>query len=173
MKWPIGWPLIVLSLFAREPYREQLLAGQTILCCMVRKYQSFHTATIICVMIYFTHQHNIILPQSIILHHIIVVCTIASEYLDIQYKWVIWTLMAWSTRWLGTISVFDSPLRSTIKFIMFRCISNGPWAINETGGLKWCWLLFVHELMWCLLPIQILYEVYYHNRNNQINESIV
>jgi len=173
MKWAIGWPLLIIALFTHEPYREQLLAGQTIICCMTQEIWPFHTATIVCVIMYFAHQHVTINAAAIVLHHIIVTCAVASQYIEQrQYKRIIWVLMVWSTRWLGTISVFDSPLRTTLKFILFQGVSTGPWSANESNGLKWCWLLFVHEIMWCLLPIQILYEVYYYKKN-QNAESIV
>jgi len=166
MKWPVGWPLLILSFFTHEPYREQLLAGQTILCCIVQEHHPFHTATIVSIVSYFTHQTDIqAAPTTFILHHIIVICAVASHYVDMDYKAIIWVLTAWSTRWLGCQTLFDSPLRTLIKCILFRAITSGPWA-NATGT-KWCWLLFVHEIMWCLLPIQILYEVY-HKKKEEI-----
>jgi len=168
MRWPFGWPLLILALFAHEPYKEQLLAGQTIICCMTQQLWPFHTATVISIIIYFTHQDVRILSSAIILHHLIVVCAIVGQYLEFKYKGIIWVLMIWSTRWLGTISIFYSPIRSTIKFILFRCIANRPWSENNKYGLKWCWILFTHEIMWCLLPIQILYEVYYCNKKQLI-----
>lgn len=170
MKWPVGWPLLILSFFTHEPYREQLLAGQTILCCIIQEYHPFHTATIVSIVSYFTHQTDTqAAPATFILHHIIVICAVASHYIDVDYKAIIWVLTAWSTRWLGCQTFFDSPLRTLIKCILFKGITSGPWA-NATGT-KWCWLLFVHEIMWCLLPIQILYEVY-HKKKEEITSIV-
>lgn len=170
MKWPIGWPLLILSFFAHEPYREQLLAGQTLICCIMPEYCPFHIATTISVISYFTHQLDVQTdPMTFVLHHIIVICAVASHYIDTNYKTIVWILTAWSSRWLSCQSLFVSPLRTLFKCILFRGIASGPWA-NATGT-KWCWLLFVHEIMWCLLPIQILYEVYHQKKEE--NMSIV
>lgn len=171
MKWPVGWPLLLLSFFAHEPYREQLLAGQTILCCIVQQYYPFHTATAIAIISYFTHQQiaNVALT-AFILHHVVVFLAVASHYVDTDYKAVVWALTAWSTRWLGTISIFETPVRTLIRCLLFRGVASGPWADSKGG--KWCWVLFVHEIMWCLLPIQILYEVY-HYKKKETFSSIV
>ena len=159
MSWIGGWPLLLLSLFAHEPYREQLLAGQTILCSIVRKQHNFHIATLIFLIFYFSHRqthfNNI---QAEILQHVIVGCAVSSQYINSTYSIPIWTLAAWSTRWLSTYSIFDTPLRSMIKCIIYAIVTNGPW--HRKTDFKWCWVLFTHEITWLLLPIQILYEVY-------------
>ena len=159
MIWLGGWPLLILSLFVHEPYREQLLAGQTIVCSMYPEKYNFHTATVIFVIFYFIHPsvHSEHI-YTLVLEHIIVACAVVSQYVAPRYTWSIWTLAAWSTRWLTTYSIFDSPFRTCLKCLLFAGSSSGPWETNH--DFKWCWVLFTHEITWVFLPIQILYEVY-------------
>ena len=65
--------------------------------------------------------------------------------------------------------------RTTIKSIVLAGLIQGNWGVRneERDGLKWSWILFVHEIAWCVLPIQILYEVYYKNKQENRMISIV
>ena len=165
MIWLAGWPLLLLSLFVGAPYREQLLAGQTILCSLYPSRQHFHVATVVFVLFYFTHPdtHLENMPAEI-LRHVIVACAVMSQYLAPNYQVSIWTLTAWSTRWLPTTSIFDTPLRSFAKCVVFAGVSGGPWR-GHPLDTRWCWILFTHEAAWLLLPVQILYEVYSKKKN--------
>lgn len=168
MIWLAGWPLLIVSLFADEPYREQLIAGQTILCSMYPNAHNFHTATAVFVLFYFTHPYTH--AQSIhalVLQHIIIACAVSSHYIVPKYNRAIWVLSAWSLRWLATSSIFDTPFRMCIKCALFAGISQGPW--RSACGMKWAWLLFTHELAWVLLPVQILYEVYSGKKTNPLD----
>lgn len=166
MAWIGGWPLLCISLFVHEPYREQLLAGQTLLCSLFRKQHNFHVATMVFVIFYFTHRpvhgENV---YAEILKHVVVACAVGSQYIDERYSVPIWTLAAWSTRWLSTTSIFDTPARSVVKCIIYAAVTRGPW--HKRADFKWCWVLFTHEIAWVLLPVQILFEVY--NNKKKIN----
>lgn len=159
MLWVGGWPLLMLSLFIREPYREQLLAGQTILCSLYPRKYNFHTATAVFLIFYFTHpESHTEHVYTQVMQHAVVFCAVSSQYIAPQHAWPIWTLAAWSTRWLATSTIFDAPLRTCVKCALFAASSSGPWQTNH--DFKWCWVLFTHEITWAFLPIQILYEVY-------------
>ena len=168
MKWLAEWPLLVLALFVDEPYREQLIAGQTILCSLYPNTHNFHAATAVFVLFYFTHPYtHTQLIHATVLQHIIVACAVASHYVVPKYNRSIWLLSAWSLRWLATASIFDTPIRTCIKCALFACVSQGPW--RSACGIKWVWLLFTHEVAWFLLPIQILYEVYSGKKTNPLD----
>lgn len=173
MLWLAGWPLLLLSLFVGAPYREQLLAGQTILCSMYPRRHHFHVATVVFVVFYFTHPETHIQNMAAeILRHVIVACAVVSHYLAPAYQLPIWTLTAWTTRWLPTASLFDTPLRSLNKCAVFVGVSRGPWR-GQAMDTRWSWILFTHEAAWLLLPIQILYEVYFKTKKNTNTVDIV
>ena len=172
MKWVIGWPFLILSLFLPEPYREQSLAVQTIICTFFNQMHTFQLMTFIFVLSYFVESklHNI--PSIQLLHHVIIICTVVVQYIEPKYQYLCWCLVGWSTRWLGSVNMFEQPFRTLIKCIMLLVVLKGKWRstvnLEWKDELKWCWILFVHEIMCILLPIQILYEVYSHNEQKNV-----
>lgn len=164
MEWAVGWPLLILSFLLPEPFKEQLLAAQTVLCVVARQRQPFHLITFLCVISYFTQTQEPLLASLNVhlLHHSIVLCTIFVQYLEQKYQLFCWTLLLWSTRWLGSVNLFSQGVRSLMKCLLLTCVLQGKWRREDTlqNELKWCWILFVHESTWCLLPVQMLYEVY-------------
>jgi hypothetical protein len=176
MQWILGWPLLILSLYLHEPYREQVLAAQTIVCTIIEEKRPFKIITMIYVALYFTQlseKHHPI--NIIILHHVIILCISIIQYTNPNYKVLCWTLIIWTSRWLGSVNIYAQPIRTTIKSIVLAGLIQGNWGVRneERDGLKWSWILFVHEIAWCVLPIQILYEVYYKNKQENRMISIV
>lgn len=175
MNWIVGWPLLILSLFIDDPFREQILAAQTIVCALVQKRKTFHLATLVFIVCYFTqppvHEHP---SYVLIIHHLVIIGAIVSPYLIPNYQFFTWVIMAWSIRWLGSISLFETPFRTSTKCLLYVVIVRGNWGMKSTQlAHKWCWILFVHEVMWCFLPIQILYEVYAFRKKKVDNINIV
>lgn len=171
MKWILGWPFLLLSLFLPEPYREQSLALQTIICTFFKCRQyTFQLLTFIFVLSYFveTKLHKILSVQ--ILHHVIIACTVVVQYIEPQYQYFCWCLVGWSTRWLGSVNMYVQPIRTFFKCCVLLIVLKGKWRLSRKcewkDELRWCWILFVHELMCILLPVQILYEVY--SRKEQV-----
>lgn len=173
MKWVIGWPFLFFSLFLPEPYREQSLAVQTIICTLFDKMYTFQLVTFFFVLSYFveTKLHHILSVQ--ILHHVVIVCTIIVQYMEPKYQYFCWCLVGWSTRWLGSVNMYAQPVRTLLKCIVLLFVLKGKWRhtrqCNLKDELKWCWILFVHESLCVFLPVQILYEVY----SNRVNVLIV
>lgn len=171
MIWQVlGWPLICVSFFMPHTIQEQCIAAQTILCgIMADKPQSFHIATVVLVISYFTQEgHNNTMP-ALILHHIIVAVAILIQYTNTKWALLMWTALCWSARWLGTLLLFgprEHPLRGCIKCLLFFTVvySRQSWGVPYaiTDAFKWCWILIVHEIAWACIPVQMLYEVYTH-----------
>lgn len=151
--WYIGWPLLFVHFFVLS---EQLLAVQTIVCALIQPYQPYHVATVVILFIHLT-------PHSVewvnlILYHLIIAAAVLLEYQG-KYQKVGWVCAAWSIYWLGSVDVH--PIRSCLRCLVFIFVSNAriKWADNN-NYLKTVWILLVHEVAWCVIPIQILYEIY-------------
>mgnify|MGYP006126666511 FL=1 len=177
MIWLLGWPVLLVGLFLPEPYREQSIAIQTILCTLFPVKYTFQLVTLIFVAFYFVrHRSHDDIPIQI-LHHCIVVCTILLQYMEKKYQIFSWCLLAWSARWLGSINIYDQPFRTSIKCLLLMIVLKGRWRTkcphNFGDELKWCWVLFVNECMCLLLPVQILYEVYVFKQNSVPKVDIV
>jgi len=176
MRWAIGWPFLILSLFLTEPFREQVLALQTIICTFFGKGYTFQLLTLIFVISFFieTQMHDNITVQ--ILHHCIVLCTVIVQYIDNKHRYFCWCLLLWSVRWLGSVNIYDQPIRTSIKCIVLVLVLKGRWrpALERplSEEFKWCWVLFVHEFVCLLLPVQLLYEVYVCKTNKEMNQIL-
>ena len=171
MRWQfLGWPLLCVSFFMPTPIQEQCIAGQTLLCALLADQpQSFHVATIVVVISYFTQHKLHDSMAALILHHVIVAMAIVIQYARTRFAPFMWTALCWSARWLGTMLLFgprEHPLRGCIKCLLFFCVvySRQSWGVPYTilDAFKWCWILIVHELAWVCIPVQMLYEVYTH-----------
>ena len=171
MRWQVlGWPLLCVSFFMPSPIQEQCIAGQTLLCGLLADQpQSFHVATIVVVISYFTQHGLHDSMAALILHHVIVALAIAIQYTRTRWAPFMWTALCWSARWLGTMLLFgprEHPLRGCVKCLLFFCVvySRQSWGVPYTilDAFKWCWILIVHEIAWTCIPVQMLYEVYTH-----------
>jgi|TARA_B110000977_G_scaffold200605_1_gene291755 general stress protein CsbA len=154
----VGWPLLFIQFFLVDQ-AEQLLAIQTIVCAVVNTYQPYHTATVVILFARLTqhHSHEWV---NMLLHHIIIAAAVLLQYFSKKYSKVGWVCAAWSIYWLGYSSVY--PLQSCLRCMVFIVVSNAQkrWAQSNNNCLKTVWILMVHELAWCAIPIQMLYEIY-------------
>lgn len=159
--------------------QEQFIAAQTILCCILSETpQTYHIATMIVVITFFTQQgHHDSIP-SLILHHVIVCVAVIVQYTNAKYAPLVWTSLCWSARWLGTLLLFgphEHPFRGCMKCLLFFSVvySRRSWGLPYTiiDGFKWCWILVVHEIVWLCIPVQMLYEVYTHREGEPNRHS--
>ena len=157
----MSWLLLATHYFLPEPYREQVLALQSVTCTTLPSFDALHIASLFSVISFFIHADAEATIPLFILHHIVVACCILSEYYFHENPYWTWVILFWCIRWLSTLDTYDQhPIRSAIKFIMFAFVTRLQRAKTLKSGLKWSWILLVHEVAWCLLPVQMLYEVY-------------
>lgn len=157
----VSWLLLVLHYFLPEPYREQVLALQSIVCVTMPTFDAVHIASLFSLVLYFIHAEQDPALPMIILHHIVVACCILSEYYFHNNPYWTWIILFWCIHWLSTVDAYDHhPIRSAIKFVLFAFVTRLQCVKTLKDGLKWSWILLVHEIGWCALPVQMLYEVY-------------
>ena len=157
----IGWPLLLLHFFVPIFWREQVLALQTVICA-VTGVQSYHAATVAILFVHLS-EHNTVGWTHLILHHLVLVSAVLSEYKMPEYRRVRWVVVAWSVRWLGTADLYLNPVRAVLRCLVFLFVTNcrQQWSsVIDNNYLKTVWILLVHELLWSVLPIQMLYEIY-------------
>lgn len=156
-----SWILLLLHFFMDEPYREQLLALQTVCCTLMPELKPLHIVTFFTVVIYFVRiEHQPVFWISII-HHAIVCCCILGEYYFQKWHAWSWVILCWSIRWLSSIDTYrDHPARACLRCIVFALVAQKQFVKTFKDGFKWSWILLVHEIAWLALPFQMLYEVY-------------
>ncbi len=163
----IGWPLLLVHFFVPLFWREQVLALQTMVCA-VTSVQSYHAATVAFLFVHLSEQ-NTVEWTHVVLHHAVLVSAVLLEYNMPEYCTVRWVVVAWSVRWLGTTNLYLNPERSVLRCLVFLFVTNfrRRWSTVTTNNyLKTVWILLVHELLWCVLPIQMLYEIYSETRRS-------
>jgi len=159
----IGWPLLFVHFFLPEPWGEVTLAVQTFVCAFFRDIQSYHVATTVVLMQYITSPSLDSSLIDILIYHLTVFCAIVGQYTFRTYRPVCWVMLFWTLHWLdmGPFTAW----RYVLKCVLFRQLSLfPPGRGTHHGGFKWCWILIVHEWAWCLLPFQMLYEVYVESK---------
>jgi hypothetical protein len=157
----IGWPLLLLHFFVPIFWREQVLALQTVVCA-VTDVQSYHAATAAILFVHLSEQITVGW-MHLVLHHVVLVSAVLLEYKMPEYRTVRWVVVAWSVRWLGTADLYLSPGRAVLRCLVFLFVTNcrQQWSsVIDNNYLKTVWILLVHELLWSVLPIQMLYEIY-------------
>lgn len=156
-----AWGLLLVHFFVHEPFREQMLAIQTVVCALCKDLKPLHIVTFFVVVIYFVQTSHEWLLWSQCLHHFVVLsCILAEYYISDWHTWS-WILLCWSIRWLGSVSMYyQHPLRAAIRCIVFGLVARPRFANSFKDGFKWSWILLVHELAFVMLPVQMLYEVY-------------
>ena len=173
----VGWPLLLLHFFLKSFWREQVLALQTLICAS-DSVQPYHAATIVILFVNLVENvekvENVELGAVVqmILHLLVVGSAVLMEYYQ-KYIVIGWVGAAWSVRWLGSINLYLSPERSCLRCLVFLLVANWQrkWSKTEEGMYrKVVWILIVHEIMWCILPVQILYEIYF-NKDVEKKES--
>jgi|FLMP01.1.fsa_nt_emb hypothetical protein len=157
----IGWPLLLVHFFVPIFWREQVLALQTIVCA-VTSVQSYHAASVAILFVHLSEQ-NTVEWMHLVLHHVVIVSAVLLEYKMPEYRTARWVVVAWSVRWLGTTDLYLNPGRAVLRCLVFLFVTNcrQQWStVIDNNYLKTVWVLLVHELLWCILPIQMLYEIY-------------
>lgn len=157
----VAWVLLILHFFVHEPYREQVLAIQTLVCVLCKDLKPLHIVTFFVIIIYFVETHHVWLLWSQCVHHAVVACCIVGEYYVKDWNFWPWLLLCWSIRWLSSVNMYDQiPVRASLRCIIFGLVAQKRFAKTFKDGFKWCWILLVHEAMWILLPCQMLFEIY-------------
>lgn len=110
------------------------------------------------------------LLRFIILHVVSLIGTIGT-YL-VQQKYVGgWCFLWWACAGIGLTqttrvgNIF--PIRMLLRFVIFYCADVASrYGIATTRNplslMRWTWTLFVHEILLVCLPLQLIYDVYYH-----------
>jgi hypothetical protein len=172
----VGWPLLLAHFFVAPFWREQILALQTLICAATGM-QSYHAATLVLLFVNLAELGENDTIVQIALHHVVVALAVLMEYYQ-KDRVVPWLCAAWSVRWLGSIHLYQSPERSCLRCVVFGVVANWQrkWSKGEEGPYrKVIWILLVHETMWCVLPVQMLYEIYFHLQDvdKKVSELVV
>lgn len=161
MLWKIGgWILLLIHFFFPNPYREQLLAIQTVLITFCDRLMPFHIATYIVLLLYLLNLNESSVDVVIeLMHHVVVFVAVISEFYFREWRYTCWVLLLWSLRWMNVSNIYvDHPFRA-----FFRCVVFGLVVIRDfevERSLRWCWIFLVHEFFCIFVPVQMLYEVY-------------
>lgn len=178
MLWrPLAWALLLLHFFFPEPFREQILAVQTVFSASHRRFDAVHIATVFVTVFYFVKTEHHWHWLTFACHHAVVLGCTLSEYYFHEWRYWSWILLCWSVRWLASLDMYASPLHGAIRCAMFGIVSRGDMLMSRRrvttfrDGFKWCWILMVHELAWVFLPAQMLYEVYKPTRRTESDDA--
>jgi len=176
MKWVIpyiGWTILWVSFFCPIVIREQIIAFETILCTFLQP-AALHVVVVTFIVIYFTQTgHRPDLWASVI-HHIIIALSVLVQYIEPTHQIRCWIALCWSSRWLGSFLIYSAdshPVRECFKCILFYIVvqCHKSWTFSKTydykDSIKWLWILFVNEIAWVCLPMQMLFEVYSMNKS--------
>ena len=162
MTWRLsGWCLLCLHFFFPEPYREQILAAQTIITSCSDSLLPFHIATAIVVLLYIIQAGDLAFEWSaFILHHVLVFIFVMTEYYHRKWRLTCTCALFWSIRWMNSSNIYlEHPFRGCLRCVLFGVLSARKYCWH--GALRWCWIFFVHEFCYVCIPIQMLYEVYF------------
>lgn len=157
----VAWTLLLVHFFVHEPFREQVLAVETIVCALSKDLKPLHIVNFFVIIIYFVQTSHHWMVWSQCAHHAIVaVCIIGEYYLKEWHFWS-WVLLCWSIRWLSSVSMYyQHPVRAALRCVLFGLVAQKRFAKTFKDGFRWCWILLVHEIALCALPFQMLYEIY-------------
>lgn len=156
----IGWPLLLLHFLIEEPWRECVLAIQTLICGVVESKHTYHIATLVVTFQYIACPEQDASFFMAIMYHTLLFGAVCAQYAFRERGMAFWFALAWSMHWIGSASMHP-PWRHVAKCVLFHqvastCLVGKP----LIHGFKWSWLIISHELAWCLIPVQMLYEVY-------------
>jgi hypothetical protein len=169
MKWIVsylGWVALWISFFCPPVQREQIIAVETLLCTFLPP-SALHVVVVTFVLVYFTQTGHRSELWAAVAHHLIIALSVLVQYVDSDYRLRCWLALGWSSRWLGSFLIYDiHPLRECLKCVLFYIVvqCHKSWTFSNTydykNSFKWLWVLFVHEIVWVCLPVQMLFEVY-------------
>lgn len=159
--WKIGgWLLLFVHFFLPVPYREQVLALQTVLVSFAPKLMPFHVATGIIAFLFLlgmTETDTVVLPT--LLHHVAVFISVISEFYFKEWRWTCWIFLCWSLRWMNPSNIYSAhPLIALLRCVVFGFVSQRDFSFDSS--IRWCWIFLVHEGFCILIPVQMLYSVY-------------
>jgi hypothetical protein len=172
MLWEFGgWLLLLCHFFFPDPYREQLLAAQTVFIAFCPKLMSFHVATGIIWLLYLLNLNESSLDLVVELaHHVAVFISVISEFYFKKWRWTCWIFLCWSLRWMNPSNIYvDHPLRAVLRCVLFGLVTQRNFSLD--GSIRWCWIFLVHEGFCILVPIQMLYSVYAVQKNRRTEET--
>tara|TARA_B110001450_G_C17441844_1_gene408282 strand:- start:20 stop:547 length:528 start_codon:yes stop_codon:yes gene_type:complete len=162
MLWKVGgWFLLLIHFFFPEPYREQILAFQTILITFSPKILSFHIATgiIVCLYLLNLNESSIDIVAELA-HHAAVFIAVISEFYFRAHRYTCWVLLFWSLRWMNVSNIYvESPWHAFVRCCIFGFVVHRDFSLDR--AIRWCWVFIVHEFFCIFVPVQMLYEVYH------------
>ena len=166
-----GWPLLLAHFFLPVPYREQLLAVQTVLISFCPVPMPFHMASGLVAFLFLlglAEVDGVVLPT--LLHHVAVFISVISEFYFKKWRWTCWIFLCWSLRWMNPSNIYvDHPLRAVLRCVLFGLVTQRNFSLD--GSIRWCWIFLVHEGFCILVPIQMLYTVYVVQKNRRTEET--
>ena len=174
MLWEFGgWLLLLGHFFFPDPYREQLLAVQTVLITFCPKVMSFHVATGIIWLLYLMNLNESSLDLVVELaHHVAVFITVLSEFYCREWRYVCWVTLFWSLRWMNVSNIFvTSPWRAFFRCCVFGFVVHRDFSVDRS--IRWCWVFIVHEFFCIFVPFQMLYEVYRSRSVSSLSSSVL
>tara|TARA_B110000090_G_C13316227_1_gene421653 strand:- start:629 stop:1153 length:525 start_codon:yes stop_codon:yes gene_type:complete len=157
-----GWIIIFVQFFVLPQFREQVMAVQTIFCAATiqAERRPFHVATLALLITVSPEQVETDLTKIILLH-IAIFSAVLIEYKSQKWRFVAWVSVAWSVRWLGCQTFYDSPpARASLKCVVYIIIANLRQKYLDGNYFKDVWVVLVHEICWVIIPIQMMREIY-------------
>jgi hypothetical protein len=173
MLWKIGgWVLLISHFWWDAPYREQILALQTIISTLAPSLMPFHLATVFVVFLYLVQLgDNVTEFVPLVLHHVIVFISVLSEYYFKEWRYTCAVVLCWSMRWMNPSNIYlEHPLRAMLRCILFGVLISRQFSLER--AIRWCWLFLVHESLYIFVPVQMLYEVYMKKRPRAVVEIV-
>lgn len=161
MLWKfVGWPILLLHFFFPNPYREQLLAIQSLCMTFSPCVYPYHVATSVVLLLYLINLNESSVDLVLeLLHHVGVFVAVVSEFYFREWRYTCFMLLFWSLRWMNTSNIYvDHPFRACLRCVLFGLVVCRDFSLERS--FRWCWILIVHEFFCIFIPVQMLYEVY-------------
>jgi len=162
-----GWVLIFVQFFVSGQLKEQVTAAQTVFCAAtIGEIKPYHIATLTLVTSLGVEPSSIDTIGDILMH-VAIFSAVYIEYHKPRLKTPVWVAVAWTIRWLNYNAFYESPVRSSIKCILYIIIANLRQKYLNGNYFKCVWLILVHEICWILVPIQLMREIYQKKKKEE------
>mgnify|MGYP006085576901 CR=1 FL=1 len=161
MLWKFGgWGLLLLHFFFPDPYREQILAAQTVFVTFCPTVMPFHMATGIIWVLYLLNLNESSVDIMVELaHHVAVFIAVISEFYFREWRYTCWLMLFWSLRWMNVSNIYvEEPWRALFRCCVFGFVVHRDFSVDR--AIRWCWVFLVHEFFCIFVPVQMLYQVY-------------
>ena len=154
------------------PYREQILALQTVVATLAPSLMPFHLATVFVVLLYIVQlEDNTTELVPLVLHHVIVFISVLSEYYFKEWRYTCGVVLCWSVRWMNPSNIYlEHPLRAVFRCVLFGALTSRQFSLE--GAMRWCWLFLVHESLYIFVAVRMMYEVYMKKRPRPVVEIV-